>query len=83
MEPHAVTERQYPNRFPILDVQPTIASGARPIKAVENEAFEVRATVFREGHDSLGVTMVLIEADGTEHAVRAAKGDNDRWRADR
>ena len=76
-----MTERQYPNRFPILDVQPTIAAGARAIKAVEGEAFDIRATVFREGHDSLGVTMVLIEADGTEHAVRATKGDNDRWRA--
>ena len=36
-------ERRSPNRFPILDVQPTIASGARPIKAVEGEAFDVTA----------------------------------------
>ncbi len=75
------TERQYPNRFPILDVQPTIASGARAIKAVEGEAFDIRATVFREGHDALGVTMVLIEADGSEHPVRATMTRQDRWSA--
>ena len=76
-----MTERQYPNRFPILDVQPSIACGARPVKAVEGEAFDIRATVFREGHDSLGVTMVLIEADGSEHPIRATQVRTDRWSA--
>ena len=72
-------ERRSPNRFPILDVQPTIASGARPIKAVEGEAFDVKATVFREGHDALGVSVVLIEADGSEHPVRATMYTQDKW----
>lgn len=74
-------EHYSPNRFPILDVQPTIASGSRPIKAVEGEAFDVSATVFREGHDSLGVSVVLIEADGSEHAVRASVVAQDRYSA--
>ena len=74
-----VGETFSPNRFPILDVQPTIASGERPIKAVENERLEVRATVFREGHDSLGVSVVLVEADGTESRVRALLEEQDRW----
>ena len=68
-------------RFPILDVQPTIAAGERPIKAVEGEAFDVSATVFREGHDALGVTVVLIEADGSEHLVRAHVVTQDRYAA--
>ena len=68
-------------RFPILDVQPTIAAGERPIKAVEGEAFDVSATVFREGHDALGVTVVLIEADGSEHSVRAHVVTQDRYAA--
>ena len=74
-------ERLSPNRFPILDVQPTIASGVRPIKAAVGEAFDVSATVFREGHDALGVSVVLIEADGTESRVRAAMTAQDRWTA--
>lgn len=74
-------ERLSPNRFPIVDVQPTIASGARPIKAVEGEAFDVTATVFREGHDSLGVSVVLIEADGSESRIRATMTAQDRWSA--
>ena len=77
-----VGETYSPNRFPILDVQPTIASGERPIKAVEGERIDVRATVFREGHDSLGVTVVLVEADGSESRVRASLKDQDRWTAE-
>ena len=79
--PSVPAETYSPNRFPILDVQPTITSGARPIKAVEGEAFEVSATVFREGHDALGVTVVLIESDGTEHPVRATVVAQDRYSA--
>ncbi len=69
------------NRFPILDVQPSIAAGARAAKAVVGEAIEITATVFREGHDALGVTMVLTEVDGSQQAVHAALGNNDRWSA--
>ena len=72
-------ERLSPNRFPILDVQPTIASGGRAVKAVEGEAFDVTATVFREGHDSLGVSVVFIEADGSQTRTRAITPNQDRW----
>ncbi len=74
-------ERQSDNRFPILDVQPTIASGARPAKAAVGEAIEVTATVFREGHDSLRVSVVLTDADGSQQRVHASKLENDRWTA--
>lgn len=84
-EPVAAREQareQYSdNRFPILDVQPSIDAGSRPIKAVEGEAFDVSATVFREGHDALGVSVVLIESDGTELSVRAHVVAQDRYAA--
>jgi len=50
-------------RIPILDVQPVLADG-RPAKAVPGEIFEVSATVFREGHESLAAAAVLYQPDG-------------------
>ncbi len=51
-------------RIPILDVQPAVECGRRPAKAVPGETFEVSATVFREGHGTIGVGVVLRDAPG-------------------
>jgi starch synthase (maltosyl-transferring) len=51
-------------RIPIVDVQPLVACGQRPVKAVTGETFEVSATVFREGHGMLGAGVVLRGPDG-------------------
>lgn len=51
-------------RIPILDVQPSVDCGRRPAKAVAGEAFDVSATVFREGHEMLGAGVVLWDPDG-------------------
>jgi starch synthase (maltosyl-transferring) len=51
-------------RIPILDVQPVVECGAYPAKAVCGEAFDVSATVFREGHELLGAGVVLRRPDG-------------------
>ncbi len=53
-------------RFGITEVSPVIHHGQYPAKAVVDEAFPVRATVFREGHDAVGATVVLTNADGEE-----------------
>ena len=53
------------SRIPIMDVQPTVEGGAYPVKAAIGERFDVRATVFREGHDALGANVVLTGPDGT------------------
>lgn len=53
-------------RIPVLDVSPTVASGTRPVKAVINERFYVRARVFREGHDSVAAETVLINPAGVQ-----------------
>jgi starch synthase (maltosyl-transferring) len=55
-------------RIPVLDVAPAPAHGTWPAKAVVGEAVPVRATVFREGHDALGATAVLLRPDGTVHS---------------
>jgi starch synthase (maltosyl-transferring) len=51
-------------RIPIVDVQPVVAGGQRPAKAVPGESFEVAATIVREGHHMLGAGVVLRGPDG-------------------
>jgi starch synthase (maltosyl-transferring) len=53
-------------RIPILDVEPVLAGGSLPAKAVTGETFQVTATVFREGHEMLGAAVVLTDPDGTD-----------------
>ncbi|WP_449384950.1 maltotransferase domain-containing protein [Cellulomonas soli] len=61
-------------RIPVLDVSPVAEEGRFPAKAVVGEAVPVQATVFREGHDAVAATAVLIGPDGTVHS-RAAMVD--------
>ncbi|MER7763077.1 alpha-1,4-glucan--maltose-1-phosphate maltosyltransferase [Streptomyces sp. NPDC097619] len=51
-------------RIPVLDVRPAVDCGTRPAKAVVDEAFEVSATVFREGHDAVAAHVVLRNPQG-------------------
>lgn len=69
-------------RFPIFDVWPVVDYGRRPAKAVVNERIRVRATSTREGHDSLGVSVVLTDPNGVETIYRAQHVSNDKYTAD-
>jgi starch synthase (maltosyl-transferring) len=51
-------------RIPILDIEPAVECGRRPVKAVTGETFEVSATVIREGHGRLSAAVVLHDPDG-------------------
>jgi starch synthase (maltosyl-transferring) len=51
-------------RIPILDVEPVVSCGQRPAKAVVGESFEVSATVFGVGHETIGAGAVLTGPDG-------------------
>ena len=57
-------------RFPIYDIEPTVFFGDEFLgaKAVINEQIPVRASVTREGHDALGVQVVLTDPKGREHS---------------
>lgn len=61
-----VAPRARITRIPATEVFPVVEQGTWPAKATEGESFPVRATVFREGHDALGVEAVLIDPDGNE-----------------
>ncbi|WP_242433419.1 maltotransferase domain-containing protein, partial [Streptomyces sp. Root264] len=72
-------------RIPVLDVRPLVQQGRRPAKAVVGETFEVSATVFREGHDSVAANVVLRDPDGEPGPwtpMRELAPGTDRWGAD-
>lgn len=73
-------------RFPITAVQPAVEGGKFPAKAVVGETLVVGATAFREGHDRLGVSAVLLDPRGKERQrvrlapPRGPRGQGtDRW----
>ena len=53
-------------RIPITKVSPVVEGGLFPSKAVPGSDIVVGATVFREGHDQLGVSAVLLDPQGAE-----------------
>ncbi|MDT3767419.1 alpha-1,4-glucan--maltose-1-phosphate maltosyltransferase [Gleimia hominis] len=61
-------------RIPVTEIFPSVEDGLWAAKATEGESFPVRATVFREGHDALGVEAVLVDPNGKEH-MRAPMHD--------
>ncbi|MFJ8014215.1 maltotransferase domain-containing protein [Streptomyces sp. NPDC096339] len=71
-------------RIPVLDVRPAVDCGARPAKAVVDEAFEISATVFREGHDALAAHVVLRDPTGRLRPpvpLQELAPGTDRWGA--
>jgi starch synthase (maltosyl-transferring) len=72
-------------RIPILDVEPAVECGRRPAKAVTGETFGVSATVFREGHGSIGVGVVLRDPERKASPIvpmRLLAPGSDRYGAD-
>jgi starch synthase (maltosyl-transferring) len=70
-------------RLPILDVQPVIDGGAWPAKAFRGEVVPFSAVAFREGHDLIGVELVLTSPTGaqTRRRMSALAPGTDRWGA--
>ncbi|MEQ4566294.1 MULTISPECIES: alpha-1,4-glucan--maltose-1-phosphate maltosyltransferase [unclassified Paenarthrobacter] len=68
-------------RFPITAVQPVVEGGRFPAKALPGEDLVVGATVFREGHDQLGVSAVLLDPRGRERQrVRLNPAQGEQWK---
>jgi starch synthase (maltosyl-transferring) len=55
-------------RIPVLGLAPVVDGGRFSAKAVVGEPVPVAATVFREGHDAVAATAVLLGPDGLEHS---------------
>ncbi|RKN40863.1 alpha-1,4-glucan--maltose-1-phosphate maltosyltransferase [Streptomyces hoynatensis] len=72
-------------RIPVLDVQPRVDCGRRPVKAVPGETFLVTATVFREGAEAVGANVVLRDPRGRGGPwtpMRELAPGTDRWGAE-
>ena len=70
-------------RIPIMDVQPVVDGGRFPARCVEGETVAVRANAFREGHDAMGVQLVLVSPTGVEtrRPLRSTNPGLDLWEA--
>jgi starch synthase (maltosyl-transferring) len=55
-------------RIPVLEVAPVVEGGRWPAKATPGEVVPIEATVFREGHDAVAATAVLLRPDGKVHS---------------
>jgi starch synthase (maltosyl-transferring) len=68
-------------RIPIRDVSPVQPENRWPAKAFAGEVVPFEATVFREGHDLLGVELVLTDPEGTQtrHRMTPTAPGTDRW----
>jgi len=69
-------------RWAITDVLPSVLGGRRPAAAAVGESIPVTATCFREGHDAIGVDLLLRDPSGAEHSrsrMRPLDDGLDRW----
>jgi starch synthase (maltosyl-transferring) len=68
-------------RIPIRDLSPTQPEDRWPAKAFAGEVVPFGATVFREGHDLIGVDLLLVDPEGRQTQYRMAPGaqGTDRW----
>lgn len=70
-------------RIPIFDLSPQLNDNLWPAKAFAGEVVPFAATAFREGHDRIGVELLLTAPDGTKSRLPMglkAPG-TDRWEA--
>ena len=68
-------------RLPILGLSPQVDEGQWAASAFSGEVVPFRATAFREGHDRIGVDLILLDPSGnqTEHHMRPLAPGTDRW----
>ncbi len=71
-------------RIPIRHLTPRVPEDRWPTSAYRGEVVPFAATVFREGHDQLGVRLVLTDPAGRTTTLRMRSGapGTDRWHAD-
>ena len=71
-------------RIPIRELAPQQPENQWPAKAVVGEVIPFQATVFKEGHDVLGVDLLLTSPDGVQakHRMHEVGEGLDRWQVD-
>lgn len=71
-------------RIPIRHLAPQQPENRWPAKAYAGEVVPFEATVFREGHDKIGVRLIITDptARSTTFRMRSVAPGTDRWRAE-
>ena len=71
-------------RIPIRELAPQQPENQWPAKAFVGEVVPFQATVFKEGHDVLGVDLLLTSPDGVQakHRMHEVGEGLDRWQVD-
>jgi starch synthase (maltosyl-transferring) len=71
-------------RIPIRFLAPQQPEARWPAKAYRGEVVPFEATVFREGHDLLGVRLIVTDPEGrsTTYRMRPIAPGTDRWHAE-
>ena len=71
-------------RIPIRHLSPQQPDNLWPAKAFLGEVVPFQATVFKEGHDAIGVDLLLTDPAGvqTRHRMSLVEEGTDRWQAD-
>jgi starch synthase (maltosyl-transferring) len=70
-------------RIPIRNLTPVQPENRWPAKGFAGEVIPFGATVFREGHDLIGVELLLVDPGGkqTQYRMTAGAPGTDRWEA--
>jgi starch synthase (maltosyl-transferring) len=69
-------------RFFIEDIYPTVDGGRFPVKRIADEAVDVWADVFRDGHEVIAAALRWrLQTDTLWHRVPMRLHSNDRWTA--
>ncbi|MEJ3404248.1 maltotransferase domain-containing protein [Rathayibacter sp. YIM 133350] len=70
-------------RIPVFDLSPQLPDDLWPAKAFAGEVVPFRATAFREGHDLIGVQLLLRAPSGATsvHRMHPLAPGTDRWEA--
>jgi starch synthase (maltosyl-transferring) len=68
-------------RIPVFDLRPQLPDDRWPAKAFAGEVVPFSATAFREGHDLIGVTLLLTDPHGAQsaHPMTLPIPGTDRW----
>jgi starch synthase (maltosyl-transferring) len=71
-------------RIPIRGLAPQQPEALWPAKAYRGEVVPFQATAFREGHDLLGVRLIVTDPEGRKvtYRMRPVAPGTDRWQAD-
>ena len=77
LPPNTTVPVELSGRFAITDVSPSVLGGRRPAAAAVGEAIKVQCTSFREGHDALGLHLVVRDPSGAEHSRMRMHPTND------